>query len=585
MALWDGKPVYDRVLELLAQRKKAYVKFNAARDSIVDLMRPDLGSDTTPDGDGSFFGDQIYDGIGSWAVGVMARGFQGGLVSADADWFSHDMEDDRLDDVKVLSEWQQEIDSHMSKVYQKSNFYRVLPRFTKDGVSIGSPVMFVEEEDILTGEIAFKPQHYKKVYLFYNGNNKLEGVIIKDDTWTIKQISDKFAQSAEEQKAKLSTSINNEIGNGKYYTERTIIRAVFKSDNPVWDVEGFKRPEGDGEWLSVYFEEKTEEDRKNTPLLTEQYFSRPFVVWDYDKHEDESVSRTPAFDAIHDVLAQQQESLDLAENRKLKNNPPMAVLEDHRNIVDFTPQGITPIASGDWNMLPKAIDMVGDIQLTRENLEFNAEKVKRWFHTADFVKFTDLTNTLRQQPSATQIIKIAAELATQVNPGIASYTTGFLKDVDTRMIDIEVRAGRGPFHPLRMQEIADVIRAHTGEEVSSISVVPVFIGQLARAQKVKAELDPILEGLGVGSEMFQIWPNLKHAIDEHGTLQDALKVMNFPMDRFKSKDDYNEIVERIQAAEAAALKQQQTLEMLKASPAVQGPVDETSIMSQVQGAG
>jgi len=72
VTLWNNKSVFDRVIDLLGQRKRGYVKFNKARETIISLMRPDLSSDTEPDGDGSFFGEEIYDGIGSWAVGVMA---------------------------------------------------------------------------------------------------------------------------------------------------------------------------------------------------------------------------------------------------------------------------------------------------------------------------------------------------------------------------------------------------------------------------------------------------------------------------------------------------------------------------------
>ena len=387
MPLWDETKLYDRILQLLTQREKGYVKFNKARESIIDLMRPDLGSDIDPDGDGSFFGEDIYDGVGSWAIGVMSRGFQGGLVSADADWFSHETGSAVLEEIDELSIWLQEVDDHMNNTYQRSNFYRVLPTFTKDGVSIGSPLMFIEETDVVKGIITFLPQHYTTVFAFYDGNNKLEGVIIKDENWTTKKITDKFAQTEEEQKAKLPKKINDEIDSGKFYNEHTMFRAVFKGDNPVWDVEGFDKP--DGEWIDVYFIEKTPDDQKNNPLSAAKHFTRPFVAWDYEKNPWESVSRTPAFEAIHDVLSQQDMALDQATNRKLKNNPPRAVLEDHRNIVDFNPEGITPVTKSDWGNLPKAIDVVGDIRLSREELEFNAEKVKRWFNTAQFLKFTD----------------------------------------------------------------------------------------------------------------------------------------------------------------------------------------------------
>ena len=569
MTLWDNKPVFDRVIDLLGQRKKGYVKFNKARETIINLMRPDLGSDTEPDGDGSFFGEEIYDGVGSWAVGVMSKGFQGGLVSADTDWFEHNTPNQKMAQVDELSVWLQEIKDHHVNVYRASNFYRVLAPFTKDGVSIGSPVMFIEETDVVNGEITFLPQHFKTVFLFYDGNNNPNGVIIKDNRWTVKRICDKFAPTAAEQKEKLPMSIKKDIESGNYYKEHTVIRACFKGDNPLWDVDEFEKPPG--EWVSAYYVEETEEENKNTPLLTEQYFSRPFVVWDYDKKPWESVSRTPAYEAVHDVHAQQDMTLDQTTNRKLKNNPPRAVLEDHRNIVDFNPEGITPVAAIDWDKLPKAIDVVGDIRLSREEMEFNAGKIKRWFHTDEFLKFTDMTRDLRQPPSATQIIKIAAELATQINPGITTYTS-FLADVDARVMDIESRAGRGPFRPQRIAEISAIVQniaVELGEKID-LSVVAVFTGPLARAQKVKQELDPILDGLGVAAGMIEQQPELVNAIKWHGTLERVFKATGFPMTEFVPKDEYDEIVAAIRAA---AAQQQQQAFMLEAGKVAPGVMD------------
>ena len=580
MPLWDNTKLYDRILQLLNQKERGYVKVNKARENIIALIRPDLGSDIDPDGDGSFFGEDIHDGVGSWSCGVMAKGLQGGLVSADADWLSHEAGNALLDKLDEVSIWLQEADDHMTDVYRKSNFYRVLPNIIKDGVSIGSPLVFIEETDVVKGEITFLPQHFSTVFAFYDGNNKLEGVIIKDKNWTVKKIADKFAPTEEEQQAKLPQTIIDNIKSGDYYEEHTMYRAVFKGKNPVWDNDGFNKP--DAEWISVYFIEKTDEEQKNNPLSTETYFTCPFASWDYDKKPWESFSRTPAFSAIHDVHAQQDMALDQATNRKLKNAPPIAVLEDHRNIVDFNPKGITPIAKADWNNLPKAIDIVGDIRLSREEMEFNAERVKRWFLVDQFLKFTDLTNTLRQQPTATQIIKIAAELSVQVTPGIATLTTGFLADVDERMMDIEIRAGRGPFNRVRMEEISQIIQNAADEYgvLTEMTLTPVFIGPLARAQKVKQELDPILEGLGVAGTMFQVWPDLKNAIREHGTLERILKATGFPLTELKPKEEYDDIVAAIREAEQAALAQQQQIELMKASKSLTGPVDETSVIAQ-----
>lgn len=580
MAIWDDKKLFDRLMDLLSQREKGYVKFNMARDNIAVYCRPDLGSDVNPEGDGSFFGQDIYDGVASWAPGVMARGFQGKLVSPTTDWLDYAMSQSELKENDRLDIWLQDVKEHNSAVYQKSNLYEVLPTFTLDGVTIGSPVMFIDEE-VVTGTIKFTPQHYKTVILFYDKWNQPEGIIVKDETWTAKQISDRFARSEDDQKIKLSTAVNNNIQNGNYYKEHTVYRCVFKGDHPVWDLADFKKPST--KWISVYFEEKPKEERKNIPLMTEGYFTRPFAVWDIDKKPWENSSRTPAFSAIYDIIGQQQQTKEQLENMKLKNRGPRQVLEDYRNAVNFGPEGITYVSKEDWNFPPKMIDVIGDIRLSREELEAGEAKIKRWFHTEQFLKFTDLTNTLRQQPSVDQNHRIAAELAVQLNPAIGTYTGGALRSIDDRVIDIESRAGRGPFAPAIMEEIEEIVLANATEPVKSIGVVPVFIGPLAREQRTQQELDPILTGLSAATPLFETFPDLKNAIREYDTLEDILKAIGFPLKDLKPEDEYDEIIEQINTARAQQQQQQLALEVAKATESVSGPVDETSILAGVAG--
>ena len=581
MALWQDQTLYDRTIDLLTQRKKGYVKFNKARDSIADYFRPDLGSDTTPDGDGSFFGENIYEGTGPWAARVMASGFQGNLVSESASWLLHEYERHDLKGVDELDAHTQEISRYMADVYRKSNYYKVLNRFVLDGVTIGSPVKFIEE-DVPTATIKFLPQHYKKIYLFYDRFNEVEGIIVEDDTWTAKKMFDKFAGTQEKADAKFSEKLKNALRQGQFHSEHTVIRAIFKTSNPVWDgIDGFTKPNAD--WTGVYFDKNTDQDKKNKPLETEKYFTRPFVVWDIDKKPWEAVSRTPAFDAIYDVISGGNVFKAYLENVELKNTPPMKVLPQYRNTIDFSPRGITEVDKADWDTAIGNIDLVGEVLMNKDLSEQLSSAVKRWFRTDNFIKMTDLTNTLRDQPSATQIIKIAAELAIQLIPEISTFTGGYLNDVDSRMIDIESRAGRGPFDRQTMENITDIINSNSPSQVASVAISPIFVGQLARAQKVKQELDPIRDGLESAAPLFAIDPDLVMAVKGHETLDDIFSATNFPMKNFVSKDEYDIMKQTLLEQRAAQQQIENNIEIAKASKSVSGEVHETSVLANVAG--
>lgn len=580
MTLWANKKLFDRIKDTLTQKEKGYVKFNRARDNIVDYFRPDLNTKVDKKGDGTFFGQNIYEGTATWALGTMATGFQGGIITEDSDWLLHRMKQSELKGIDELDIWLQDEKKYTSEVYQESNLFRVLPPFTRDGLSIASPVMFIEE-DKLSQKIQFLPQHYKETFLFYNVRNQLEGIITKDKTWTTKQMFDKFASSIEEANKIFTKGVQNDITNGNYYAEHIVIRAVFKNSDPIWDnINGFTKPTKP--WISVYFEDNTEEDRKNTPLLVEDYFTRPFVVWEYDKKPWETTSRTPAFDAIYDVIGHMQAHKDLQENRSLQNRPPKWVPIDYRNTIDFSPEGLTFVEKADWDLIPKAIDVIGDIRITSELLEQSAMTIKRWFHTDKFLKFNELTKENKQPVAATQIIKMAAEIATQLMPGISTYTA-FLRDMDDRVIDIESRAGRGPFDKQTMENITDIVISNAKARVDKIGLMLILVGPLARAQKVKQELDPILDGLGVAEQLFQYEPDLIHAVRWHQTLDDVFSATNFPMKNFLPKEEYEQIKQALMEERQREKQQMLALEMAKVAPNLSKNVEPDSILAAAAG--
>ena len=53
-------------------------------------------------------------------------------------------------------------------------------------------------------------------------------------------------------------------------------------------------------------------------------------------------------------------------------------------------------------MVPKMVDVVGDIHVSEEELEKSAVRIKRWFHTDKFLKFIYF-------PSKRNIISLASQ--------------------------------------------------------------------------------------------------------------------------------------------------------------------------------
>lgn len=591
MSTFTNKSLYDRVVARKDETDNDYAKVNHNRDVMVTYFRSDEIIET--DDKGELVGQAIYNGSGAWYGRTMATAFQGALVSKNIDWFRYMFDVLELKGVDELDIWAQDVKEHMTSAYQKSNFYDVQPQFTYDGLTTGSPLMFAEE-DVLEEKIMWMPQHYKNVRIYYDKYNVSEGVIVIDKTWTAKKIFDKFvqeddAQWTESQKI-LPISVVSALRRGSYNDTFTMYRATFKVTDPIWDGtdeagESFKKPQGGWTWLTAYFLELTtaELSKKNKPLNKNMGdFSKPFTNWNFDKKPWEPSSRTPAWYALWDCLSLQQIDKNYLEDVQNTNRPAFIALDSMKNNVNLSPEGEMFVTQEQYDNPPKFIDRVSGLTFSRELIEMKEDALKRWFFIDKLAMFSNLAIDKNQPPTATQIIRMEGEKATLLSPAIETHSR-YLETADARMVDIELRAGRGPFAPDIMANIADIIQSNLTRAVKSVNIVPVFIGQLAQAQKVSQALKPIQSTMGIARDLMEINPQIRHKYRWYDLLGKVEEAFDFPQDVVVPKEEYDEII----AAENEAAAQQQqfenTMEAMKNSKNLQGPVDENSVMARVAG--
>jgi len=585
--LWTDKKLYDRVIDRWKEKDTDYVKANRNRDVITTYFRSDEIIQT--DDKGRLVGESIYNGSGSWYSRMMATGIQGSLVSKNIDWFRYKMQESGLKGVDELDIWTQDIKEEMSDAYQRSNFYDVQPQFTHDGVTFGSPVIF-GEENILERRTMWMPQHYKNIRLYYDKYNEVEGCMVKDDTWTAKKIFDKFVKNDDanytKSEAKLNISVVTALRMGQMDDVFTVYRACFKATDPLWK-GGFKKPANKNyKWFSVYFLDLTDSDKKDTPLNDDVGdFSQPFAVWNFDKKPWEATSRTPAFYAVWDCLSLQQIDKQFLENMQLKNRPPTISLDTMKGRLALSPEGrMFASDNNEYDKSPKAIDMIGDIVLNKDMIEMKVNALKRWFYIDMFQMFTDLAAANKAPVATYHLWQLAGEKATLLSPAIETHSK-YLNTTDDRMMDIEIQAGRGPFAPDIMANIADIVMSTLGKVVTSIGVKPVFIGQLAQAQKVSQALQPIQSTMDAVSPLLEIFPQIRHMYRQYETANDINEALDFPQKNIVPKEEWEELVRLENEATAQERQQLMAIEAMKASKNIQGPVDETSVLAAVAGGG
>jgi len=584
------KPLYDRITNKWDELDEVYERIGNARKNIAAFFRPDLGVEYDENHDMLMLGGDIYDGSPPWVARTMSTGLQGNIVSKRIDWIMYLMGDRRLRGITELDQWTQDVKEHNTDVYQNSNFYDVQPQFTLDGVTTGSPVMF-GEEDLATGRVMWIPQHYLTYRLFYDRFNESEGIIIKDTQWSAKKIFDRFApgpsieQRLQLAKEKFSLPLYTAIIRGQMDSRFTIWRAVFKRTDPIW--EGKKQPLGGKLWISAFFEELGAGiiANKETPLELSGYYSKPYVVWDYDKKLWEAASRTPAWEAIYDAASQSQVFKNYLENLQQKTRPAMAILASMQGKANFSPEGEVIVEKNDWNFKPEPINNVGDIRLDRETMDLFDQKLSRHFHLEMFRQFTDMAANSTQQFRVLQIMEIAGERITQLLPMIETHER-YLSQVDDRVIDIQRQAGNGPFAPEVLERVADIVSFYTGEETLGVDLQVQFIGTLRQAQQMQQKLKPIQFGVSVASEIGNALgdPDIARLmVKGYETVDEALQAVHFPEKLTVEKEEYEKSVAALAEARAQQAQFENAVEMAKASKDVSGPVDDKSVLGTLAG--
>jgi len=591
MSTWEDKNLHEKISAKLKFQESKYSHYNTSRDRIAELFRPDMDIASDSNSRGDFLGKDIYEGTGPWASRVMSKGLQNNLVSSEIDWIMYIMAAFELRGIDALDVWCQGIKDHMTAAYRRSNYYDIATQFTHDGLTIGSPVM-MSEEIVNEQKVMFMPHHYRNCFVFYDRYGRPEGLIIRDKNWTVKQICDKFitaktpeAKKAEREK-KLSTLLNNEINNGDYYKEHTIILAVFKSDDEIWDAQGFTKPFGDYKWYMAYYEKDAEKDKQKEPLSKGGFFVRPFMVWNYNKKPWDSISWTPASAAIWDMASQQQVHKHYIEGTQLTTRMPHIALKSMENRLNFDPEGTMYVDEQEYDRPPKPLEVLGDIRFTKELSEVFRAAIERHFEIDLFKMFSRLPEQIKQPVTATQIIQMMGEKRTLLG-GIESYANELLKPADDIIMGVEYEAGRGPFHPSVMANIIDIIRNNAKTRMATAEVMPEFISLLARAQKIAQQLQPIQTGVAALAEIGTAMGDRDYVrlmIKPYETGDGILESLNFPQKNVNTKDEYEGLRDELARQRAADKQTEYAIEMAKAAKGVSGPVDETSILKQAVGA-
>jgi hypothetical protein len=291
------------------------------------------------------------------------------------------------------------------------------------------------------------------------------------------------------------------------------------------------------------------------------------VVWDYEKNPWEAISRTPAFYCLYDDVTLNNIMYHYITDVQRGVNPPIAMLKEMKGRkYKLNPGERIYLERDQWGFQPSIIQKTANIQWEVEQLKMFRDNVKKYFKTDLFNVLTELALANKQPITATHALEVKDEKITQISPMIES-NDDYLRQVDSRAMDIEYRAGRGPFRPGYMEYIADLIAWTCRQEGVPFNgnIIPEFTGKLRKEQQTQQKLLPLQRGLEYAKAVKDVLgEDVLLAMRGYSVLDKGLNAVDYPMDTFKTEEEFNEDLAIVNEQRAQLAQAQLTIEALKA---------------------
>ena len=494
-------------------------------------------------------GTKMYDGTPSSALLLLADGFLGYLISPSMQWFRLMLEREKLTELPGVKLWLQECAEEMYSAFHRTNFYEQMHEYFLDGGSIGTATIYTEE-DLDQGKIVFKTIHPREIYIAENIYGEVD-TVYRAFQLSARNAVEKFGYE------NLSLQIQK-AAKDRPYEMFDFIHAVFPNDKRVYG----KLNNQNKKFVSIYIEKDGNEIIKQSG-----YDSMPFAVWRYRKNSNEWYGRSPAHDALVDIMGLNQMGKDMLEASHLSVKPPYNVPAEMRGRVRITPGGMNYYEELNRIVTPVHTGINYPIGIDRE--EKKEELIRKHFRVDFFLMLAQA----ERQMTATEIIERQSEKAAVLGASIGRLQSECLNPIIDRVFEIEYRAGRLPRVPSVLQDYAG-----TGIRVD-------YVGPLAQAQRRLFRTQGVTRTIEILSGLLEFKPELADNIDWDVVAREIMDSNNFPQQAIRDP----ELVARIREARAKAVEAQQRMEQMKQMaevvPKVSKKVEEGSVLDQLQNAG
>lgn len=450
-------------------------------------------------------GTEIYDSTGVQALGLMADGLLGYMISPTLKWFRLRMRNMRLMDFPEVRRWLQDTEEAMYAEFRDSGFYEQMHQYLEDGGSIGTATMFITE-DLEEDLSHFDTRHPIEMFIAENFRHKVD-------------VSHRrFRLSARDAvriygKNRLSIEIQ-QASEKRPFTEFVFYIGIYPNyDRLTQGIGQHNMP-----WIAFHWEEKG-----NDIIRIDGYEENPAVIWRWKTNSHEAYGRSPAFDALVDVIGVNRYAKDMLQASHIAVDPPYNIPEEQRNRVRLIPRGQNFYS--DASRLITPIPVAQGYPFGQDTIDKKQQTIKDHF----MVDFFLMLSQQQRSRTATEVIELQGEKASVMGSMIGRLNSEALDFILHRVWNIMMRAGRVPEPPAVVQEMSD------GKyEIE-------YVGILAQAQRKYFKSTGIIQSLQVSEGIMQIAPETRDWVDWDELIKELFEINSMPQKVIREEPEVAQI--------------------------------------------
>jgi hypothetical protein len=551
-----AQDVIRRYSELQTIRKD----YESLWQDIIDYVCPRRYNIDGTKAKGKKVGELMFDTTGPEALNTLAAGLYGYLVSPNLRWFRLKLNRYGLDDIPEVAAWLEACEEVMYWSFGRSNFYSEIYEYFQDGGSIGTATIY-SERDLTEGKTVFTTLNPGQVFISCNRYGLVD-TVFRRYKLTARKALQEFKDG------KLPDAVKQQAEKEKD-SETEYVHAVF----PRSDVEMYRDGRDYKPTMGVKgmpFESVTVCSNGNVLVKESGYRQNPYAVWRWRVNSEEDYGRSPASDAIVDVLGGNQMARTLLIAGQLAVEPPLNVPEELRGKVRIRPRG--------YNYYDDRDRVISPIQglLDRYPIGTDQEKDKRRAIKTHFMTdfFTLLSQAAMEGRELTvpQVMEMQGEKAAMLGPIIGRLAAECLNPIIDRVFELEAEAGNMPPPP-------DILMQYGGQAIEVD-----YMGPLAQAQKRLFKTQGVSQSISAISPIAQVRPEVLDIVDFDEVTREILEANGMPTKTIRPTAKVDEIrkarQQQQQAQEQAAMLQQVAQNL----PGLTKDVEPDSVLAKVAGA-